>query len=175
MRALTAGTVVLVLGLATWAGVAFASCGQQQSAQLIWENPAGSGSPSSHTYIVCTTSGKNTASLTLAASRLAAGDSCTFTATLANTGTVALTISSTVSESTPHGAPSFASCFAFTMSGGPTGGELKAGAGAGYTFTLGVVSAASSACKAITGTVDVTFTGTECNTQPQFVPVDPSS
>lgn len=159
MKALTAGAVVVVLGVAAWAGVAFSGCPTSPSG-LVWLNPTATAFPSTHTYIGCTITGGNTATLTFKASTLAPGDGCTFAAKLSNTGSSSLVISPSLTETTPAGSPTFATCFSFVTSGGPAGGRLAGGSSSPYTFVLELLSSAGNSCEKVVGTVTETFTGT---------------
>lgn len=173
MRAYLTAGIIVVLGIAAWGGVAF-SCTTgppPPSAALEWINPSGTVVPASHTYVKCSETGANTANLGLTASNLGPGDSCQFVATLFDSGTVALMISSVTSESTPAGDPTFSTCFSFALSAGPPSGRLAAGTGYPYTATIGMLSSAASICAHAAGTVRVTFSGTSpCGAGPSSPP-----
>jgi len=160
MTLASVAAITVVLAVAGCAGVAFACCCGGSSASLVWLNPSGSAFPVTHPGIGCAESGGNTAKLDLSATHLGPGDGCQFAAKLHNTGNQWLRISVVTKESTPRGAPAFSSCFGFTLSSGPSNGKIAGGASYPYTFTVELLSSATSACENVVGTVSVTFTGT---------------
>ena len=159
MRTWALSAVVVVLGIATCAGVGFSDCGNQGNQGLIWINPTGAAAPASHTYIRCSESGANTPNLALSAVHLLPGDSCEFGASLANVGNQPLRITVSMTESTPHGDPTFATCFSFSLSAGPASGQIAGGGSFPYAFTVQVLSTAPAVCGTATGTVSITFSG----------------
>ena len=159
MRLATVSATVIVLGIAGWATIAFAGCGGNAPAALVWLSPAGAPIPATHTYVQCTESGANTQTLNLNARNLGPGDACQFSAKLHNTGSSTLRISDTIHDETGHGQPSFTTCFSFTLSAGPSGGRLAGGASFPYTFTVQFLSSAPHTCTTATGTVTIAFTG----------------
>jgi len=162
MNLVAVAAVVIVLGVATGAGVGF-SCGPGPThSVLVWLNPTGSRTPAAHTFITCAESGGNTANLALAAGKLGPGDGCAFGAKLANEGDQTLTILETMVTSTPHGSPPFSSCFGFSVSPGPATGTIHAGSSYPYTFTIQMLTSATASCLGVTGKVTLTFTGTVC-------------
>lgn len=165
MRIVTTVALVVILGAAAWAGVAYSDCAPAPPT-LIWINPSDSATPSSHTYILCSYSGANTASLKVSASHLGTGDGCTFTASLFNTGSITLAIATVLATSTPPGAPLFSTCFGVTLSAGPPSGKLSGGGSYPYTLTLGVLSTAPNTCENVVGSVTITFTGSAPCTAP---------
>lgn len=173
MNVVATAALVVVLGLATWAGVAF-SCGSAHppSSSLVWLYPGGSAFPASDSYILCSESGAKSSVLLLSASPLAPGDGCQFTATLFNAGDRALFLSNATVESTPAGAPPFSDCFSFSFSGGPAHDKLGGGDEAPYVFTIQFSSTAPdpAACEGVVGNATVTFTGTPVCWSPAALP-----
>lgn len=160
MRLVVTCSLVVVLGVATWAGVAFACGPSPTTPSLVWLHPTGTVAPASHVYVGCGETGANTATLGLTASNLGPGDACDFAATLDNNGQQGLTITTSLVESTPVGAPTFSTCFSLTVSSGPPSGWLPAGGTFLYTFTVGLLASAPSLCEKVSGKATVTFTGT---------------
>ena len=159
MKVLGVAALAVVLGIASWAGVAYAGCGHQTPSSLVWLNVGGARSPAGHTQIVCTEAGQNTPHLGLSASLLGPGDGCVFSASLHNTGSQSLILHVTMYESTGHGNPPFSKCFSFSLSAGPHGGKLNGGASYPYTFTVSVLSSATGSCLSATGLVSLMFSG----------------
>jgi len=165
LQRIAAALAVVVLGVAAWAGVAFADCGGS-SASLVWLSPRGAVVPSTHTYVQCRESGANTATLGLSASNLGPGDTCDFSASLFNNGQVGLSVNPTAVESTPPGAPPFATCFLMSVSAGPPAGWIPEGGTFPYTFAVGLLGSAPAQCEKVVGTAQITFHGSEpCSNQ----------
>lgn len=159
MKVFGVAALAVVLGVASWAGVAYAGCGHQTPSSLVWLDVGGSRSPAAHTQIVCAETGQNTAHLGLSASWLGPGDGCGFSASLHNTGSQSLILHVSISESTGHGDPPFSKCYSFSLSAGPHGGKLNGGASYPYTFSVAVLSSATGSCLSATGLVALTFSG----------------
>jgi hypothetical protein len=160
VRLVVVSSLVVVLGLASWIGVAFSDCSGPTNGSLVWIHPGGVPFPATERGVICSWSGANTPKLGLSASRLGPGEGCQFVASLHNTGRTDLRIFESTRESTPRGDPSFTTCFGFTLSAGPPHEGIEEGGSYPYTITIELLSSASSLCANAAGSVSLTFTGT---------------
>ena len=147
-----AAVVVVVIS----SGVGYASCGGKgppQNLQLVW-----TGTPSATPTANCAATGTSS-TLTVTASKLAPGSTCTIDGTLLNSGNVNGWLYSYIQITWPSTCLSrTVSGYTFTDNIGSSGQTLNAGKTYGFIGKFGLVSSAPNSCELSKATVLDTIT-----------------
>lgn len=166
------GVAVVVLALAGSGGIAYAcsqgggggGCGGSLGnsggggcpvAGLVWTSPSTVTKPAT---VLCTVGGLGSNTLTVAASRLAPGQSCVFYAALENIGETAVSLTEKVTVSEPSGCPLFG--YADNVPASPPA-VIAPEHAFSFQGTISLSATAGNACEGAEATIEVTITGTE--------------